>query len=814
MATITISIPLLDLLKLLNGVKGRKAYVEEISNCATLDELKLTKAYKEGRLGNIINDTAPENMGAPDNPFITELGYSLWFKGSTGECPKQINQFHPPTSNYTQSGASYPTMANPRFKASSHMKSTKSWPSGYTRHALIYSPDSNANPEIVLDSENKSYRINRNAAYERYLGIGLFGIGLKTDGTIFRYNTSYDTSTNGSFLDSDTNSSVNEKSTNSYTNGIDSRIGSPYAYPYIIFIANVLLTVQSNWYNGTGNPFVENSWITFNSNAWIFETEAEAREYLLTGDYSKALNYSLPPVPKKEFDFYYRTRYGAEFPWPEEPTPGPDVPGEPIIAGTLAHAGWKGSGSHNLEPSNNSKVVDTVTYNGLIPGLTYTVVGMLYDKNIGDLIPESYTELDFVPEDVYGDTYVEINFDSSELAGHKLVVFESLYLDGVLLSSYEDEEDTDETVYILNPSDQDEYSPDDNEEQSYFCAVDENFNAIGIIDNYESLIWTDRFDRAGDFELYTAANIELFNLLKVDNYFYIPQSDKHMIVEKISVASDVEDGDKLNITGRSLESIIDRRIVYKKTVINGNLQQGLKKIFEDNIINPPIGERRIANFIFKESTDSKITKLTLDAEYFGDNIYDLVSNVCQTNHIGFRIRLNSSNQFVFELYSGEDRSYDNPNNNTYIIFGPEYDNVNNCNYSENKEDYKNVALAGTNSDDTSAWTTDHKSYSGLSRRETYISATDIDKDNMTTDQYKDALSNKGKEALKDYQNIKAFDGTMLNSNLAYLTDFNLGDIIEFKDIYGHEVKSRISEIIINHDSTGFRIYPSFEEIKE
>lgn len=527
------------------------------------------------------------------------------------------------------------------------------------------------------------------------------------------------------------------------------------------------------------------------------------------------------PIPSaSEFDFYYRTRYGAEFPWPEEPTPGPDVPGEPIIAGTWAHANYYGSGTHNLEAVEKAKddeeqqlstVVDVVTYNGLTPGEAYIIVGKIFDLTDKKYISEAATEMDLIPEDVYGDAHLEFNFDSSGLEGHTLVIFTELYTwDDHYLCEHSDRDDTDEYIYVLAKSEAE--MSDDDEEAPYFCAVDENFNAIGILDAYESLIWTDRFDRAGDFELYTLVNPELFNLLKVDNYFYIPQSDKHMIVEKIEISTDAEDGDKLLITGRSLESMLDRRVVWKKTTINGNLQQSLKKIFEDNIINPPVGERRIANFIFKESSDPKITNLTLENEYFGDNIYDLVCNVCQTNHIGFRIRLNSSNQFVFELYSGEDRSYDNANNNTYILFGPDFDNVSNCNYIENKENYKNVALVGTSSDETTS-SYGNKEHTGLSRRETYVSATDIDKDDMDKDQYKQALSDKGKIALKDYQNIKSFDGMMLNSGLTYLKDYGLGDVIEFKDTYGHAEKARMSEIIINHDKNGFKIYPSFETLE-
>lgn len=49
-----------------------------------------------------------------------------------------------------------------------------------------------------------------------------------------------------------------------------------------------------------------------------------------------------------------------------------------------------------------------------------------------------------------------------------------------------------------------------------------------------------------------------------------------MIVEKIQITSDTEDGNHVTVTGRSLESILDRRIVWGQKLLSGNLQNGIK----------------------------------------------------------------------------------------------------------------------------------------------------------------------------------------------------------------------------------------------
>ena len=90
-------------------------------------------------------------------------------------------------------------------------------------------------------------------------------------------------------------------------------------------------------------------------------------------------------------------------------------------------------------------------------------------------------------------------------------------------------------------------------------------------------------------------------------------------------------------------------------------------MLNENVISPSDSNRKISNFIFKESTDSAITKLKLEAQYTGDNLYDVIQKICEEQGIGFKITLNDKKQFVFELYAGFDRSYDQTEN-PYVIF--------------------------------------------------------------------------------------------------------------------------------------------------
>lgn len=186
--------------------------------------------------------------------------------------------------------------------------------------------------------------------------------------------------------------------------------------------------------------------------------------------------------------------------------------------------------------------------------------------------------------------------------------------------------------------------------------MDTNFKMVSVLDVFISFIWTDRYYEYGDFELYTRVSTDILSKIQSEYYLLNKESEHLMIVENIEIETDLEDGHTVKITGRSLESILDRRIVWPSTIISGNIQDCIKKLLNDSIISPSISERKIDNFIFDTSNNSKITNTIIEeTEYNGDNLYEIISGLCSANDIGFKVVLNKSNQFVFSLYVGEDR---------------------------------------------------------------------------------------------------------------------------------------------------------------
>jgi len=342
--------------------------------------------------------------------------------------------------------------------------------------------------------------------------------------------------------------------------------------------------------------------------------------------------------------------------------------------------------------------------------------------------------------------------------------------------------------------------------------LNENFETVDVIDTYESIIWTDRYNSFGDFEIYTNFDVRMLQKVKQDYYLMTLQSEHMMIIEGLEIDSDAETGNHLRITGRSLESILDRRIIWDQTSVSGNLQDALKSLITAAIINPSIEDRKISNFIFEDSTDERITGLTLEAQYTGDNLYDIVNSACVTNNIGYKITLNNQNQFVFKLYMGTDRSYDQEYN-PYVVFSPNYENIINSNYVDSTEVMKNVTLVAGEDEGSARKTLIVGSGTGLTRRELFTDARDIQSEKVSD--YNEALKQRGLEGLIENSRTVNFEGEVDAVRMfVYNEDFFMGDIIQIANEYGIEGAARVVEFIHNEDANGRKQYPTFEAIQD
>ena len=120
-------------------------------------------------------------------------------------------------------------------------------------------------------------------------------------------------------------------------------------------------------------------------------------------------------------------------------------------------------GDKNIVTDDETVIVDTVKYSGLIPGKEYTLKGSMQVKKSdedGNLTAEPLevdgepvtAETTFTPETASGEVEVTFTFDSRAIADKTdIVVFESLERTGVEIASHKDIEDGKQTTTVTRP---------------------------------------------------------------------------------------------------------------------------------------------------------------------------------------------------------------------------------------------------------------------------------------------------------------------------------------------------------------------------
>ena len=110
------------------------------------------------------------------------------------------------------------------------------------------------------------------------------------------------------------------------------------------------------------------------------------------------------------------------------------------------------TGAHSGVTAEKVTLVDTVDYENLLPGKTYTLYGTLYNKETGKALTdedgnEIKSSAEFTPTEPNGKAVITFTFDSVLVEGKDVVAFERLERNKIELATHTDIEDEGQTVH-------------------------------------------------------------------------------------------------------------------------------------------------------------------------------------------------------------------------------------------------------------------------------------------------------------------------------------------------------------------------------
>ena len=117
-------------------------------------------------------------------------------------------------------------------------------------------------------------------------------------------------------------------------------------------------------------------------------------------------------------------------------------------------------------------------------------------------------------------------------------------------------------------------------------VYNKDLTALGVVDEYESLIWIRRYFKNGTFELVAPVNSNNIQFLKKGNILKIENEDDVASIDTINITDDDEIGKIIKASGAFYSGKLSQRIVLTgatnlKDLIENNLR-GLSIVVEDN----------------------------------------------------------------------------------------------------------------------------------------------------------------------------------------------------------------------------------------
>lgn len=346
-----------------------------------------------------------------------------------------------------------------------------------------------------------------------------------------------------------------------------------------------------------------------------------------------------------------------------------------------------------------------------------------------------------------------------------------------------------------------------------------------FIENYESLIWTERYSENGDFELVTKDVGSALNFLPRETYVSLRESNVPMVVEDHNIEKKPREAPVITITGRSFETVLERRASVNAIggtraawaisaakesdaaylamrVVLGDVarSQGGSEVL--TAVSPTVPEDAISEIDLILPADfSTLTPNSYDIK--PDNLYITVMELVNTNLRGMKaVRPGpDSDQIGIEIYGGQDLSNE-------IVFDARFDQFDDATYLLSERGSTNVGYVYGASGSQIVLKTAAPTPSGLARR---VLLVDVSGDGTTTTSA--IRRTRGLVELYKYNATALFEGE-ISDQIArgYNVAYSLGDSIMLTGEYGLSEKVWVKEFIRTSDSNGEKAYPTLEPV--
>lgn len=372
------------------------------------------------------------------------------------------------------------------------------------------------------------------------------------------------------------------------------------------------------------------------------------------------------------------------------------------------------------------------------------------------------------------------------------------------------------------------------------------FELLGEIDTYQSLIFTQRWHSVGEFQLVINRHMKYADTLQKGNLIWLypdPKKVGIVLYRGIQLDQSGKASENWDIRGITLEGITKRRLTvppngeaYDK--IHADAESVMKHYIENNIISPADTSRIIAQ-VENAPNQNRGQSVRWQSRY--KRLDEELEKISYLTGLGWHMSLDIENEkWVFDVQEGVDRTADQTENPP-VIFSPEFDSIRTQAFTDSDIDYLTYAYVGGQGEGEERRIVTVGDGEGLNRIETFVDARDVAEEDEDGNPIPDSeiiaqLEQRGNQTLAEYARELSFEAQILTpiiekeyeyawlhpahlyekekermaSPFVYERDWHLGDIVtvQNKD-WGVTMNARVTEVTEIYEPNGFQLEATF-----
>jgi len=331
-------------------------------------------------------------------------------------------------------------------------------------------------------------------------------------------------------------------------------------------------------------------------------------------------------------------------------------------------------------------------------------------------------------------------------------------------------------------------------------VYDRNFRRLGIFESYEGLIWTRRFHKCGTFQIQAVYTRETNELLQDNRILWLRGEEEAGIIEYKSIVTDDVGVRKITISGRFLTSLLDRRIIWDRENISGNMEVGLRDLIDKALINPSNPKRKMDYITLPEPSG---LDFELDMQVSYKNLLSTIEKVVEEKKVGIKTTFDPHVPAIYPtFYVGEDKTAREGNVNQ-IILSNSFENILRNAYLKDTAGLKNVCMVAGEGENEQRIKRIIGDAENWDRREVFVDARDLqseivnedgDIDTLSEDEYLKKLDTRARQKMENMKAVENYQGNINPlANYRYKEDYDLGDRITVRD---DELGVRMDVVIV------------------